>query len=160
MYYITLSCALCLNFRMYDTCCATTESASLRMFKYGRTDAIRVTTVDSLKFVQAMQDPTKKVQFCSWSVCVIFSTKEQFEPISIEAAWFKLRKHIALILTDTSIAIWLMISGNDHFTIIFTGGKKWRKHLNIYDVIFTQFYAIQTCFTLHLARAFLQFCNV
>uniref|UniRef100_A0A3Q3W1U5 Choline/carnitine acyltransferase domain-containing protein n=1 Tax=Mola mola TaxID=94237 RepID=A0A3Q3W1U5_MOLML len=47
-------------YRMYNTCCATTESASLRMFKYGRTDAIRVTTVDSLKFVQAMQDPTKK----------------------------------------------------------------------------------------------------
>ncbi|XP_019718380.1 carnitine O-acetyltransferase [Hippocampus comes] len=47
-------------FRMYNTCCATYESASLRMFKYGRTDAIRVTTKESLKFVQAMQDPTKQ----------------------------------------------------------------------------------------------------
>lgn len=42
-------------------CCSTYESASLRMFKYGRTDAIRVTTVDSFKFVQAMQDPAKQV---------------------------------------------------------------------------------------------------
>lgn len=31
------------------------------MFKYGRTDAIRATTVDSFKFVQAMQDPVKQV---------------------------------------------------------------------------------------------------
>ncbi|XP_028269598.1 carnitine O-acetyltransferase [Parambassis ranga] len=47
-------------FRMYDTCCSTYESASLRMFKYGRTDAIRSTTVDSLRFAQAMQDPAKQ----------------------------------------------------------------------------------------------------
>ncbi|XP_077377770.1 carnitine O-acetyltransferase-like isoform X2 [Festucalex cinctus] len=47
-------------FRMYSTCCATYESASLRMFKYGRTDVLRVTTKDSLTFVQAMQDPTKQ----------------------------------------------------------------------------------------------------
>uniref|UniRef100_A0A1A8LHJ3 Carnitine O-acetyltransferase n=1 Tax=Nothobranchius pienaari TaxID=704102 RepID=A0A1A8LHJ3_9TELE len=47
-------------FRMYNICCSTYESASLRMFKYGRTDAIRSTTVDSLGFVQAMQDPTKQ----------------------------------------------------------------------------------------------------
>ncbi|XP_003974549.2 carnitine O-acetyltransferase [Takifugu rubripes] len=47
-------------YRMYDTCCSTYESASLRMFKYGRTDVIRVTTVDSLNFVQAMQDPAKQ----------------------------------------------------------------------------------------------------
>uniref|UniRef100_A0A672JN57 Carnitine O-acetyltransferase-like n=1 Tax=Salarias fasciatus TaxID=181472 RepID=A0A672JN57_SALFA len=32
-------------FRMYNTCCSTYESASLRMFLYGRTDAIRSTTV-------------------------------------------------------------------------------------------------------------------
>uniref|UniRef100_A0A672ZGY4 Zgc:154046 n=1 Tax=Sphaeramia orbicularis TaxID=375764 RepID=A0A672ZGY4_9TELE len=38
-------------FRMYNICCSTYESASLRMFKYGRTDAIRVTTVDSLRYV-------------------------------------------------------------------------------------------------------------
>ncbi|XP_061673292.1 carnitine O-acetyltransferase-like isoform X2 [Syngnathoides biaculeatus] len=47
-------------FRMYSVCCATYESASLRMFQYGRTDAIRVTTKESLKFVQSMQDPSKQ----------------------------------------------------------------------------------------------------
>uniref|UniRef100_A0A672ZL15 Carnitine O-acetyltransferase n=1 Tax=Sphaeramia orbicularis TaxID=375764 RepID=A0A672ZL15_9TELE len=47
-------------FRMYNICCSTYESASLRMFKYGRTDAIRVTTVDSLRYVQAMEDPSKQ----------------------------------------------------------------------------------------------------
>ncbi|XP_070689556.1 carnitine O-acetyltransferase-like [Pempheris klunzingeri] len=47
-------------FRMYNICCSTYESASLRMFKYGRTDAIRATTVESFKFVQAMQDPAKQ----------------------------------------------------------------------------------------------------
>lgn len=60
------SLAVCspLNCRMYDACCSTYESASLRMFKYGRTDAIRSATADSLKFVQAMQDPAKKVRSC------------------------------------------------------------------------------------------------
>uniref|UniRef100_A0A7N6BXR0 Choline/carnitine acyltransferase domain-containing protein n=1 Tax=Anabas testudineus TaxID=64144 RepID=A0A7N6BXR0_ANATE len=48
-------------FRMYNTCCSTYESASLRMFKYGRTDAICSTTVEAFKFVQAMQDPAKQV---------------------------------------------------------------------------------------------------
>uniref|UniRef100_A0AAX7UVA4 Choline/carnitine acyltransferase domain-containing protein n=1 Tax=Astatotilapia calliptera TaxID=8154 RepID=A0AAX7UVA4_ASTCA len=48
-------------FRIYNICCSTYESASLRMFKYGRTDAIRSTTADSLEFVQAMQDPAKQV---------------------------------------------------------------------------------------------------
>uniref|UniRef100_A0A672JN60 Carnitine O-acetyltransferase-like n=1 Tax=Salarias fasciatus TaxID=181472 RepID=A0A672JN60_SALFA len=47
-------------FRMYNTCCSTYESASLRMFLYGRTDAIRSTTADSFRFVQAMQDPAKQ----------------------------------------------------------------------------------------------------
>ncbi|KAM9858088.1 carnitine O-acetyltransferase isoform 2-T2 [Aulostomus maculatus] len=47
-------------FRMYNMCCSTYESASLRMFKYGRTDVIRPTTVDSLKFVQAMQDTSEQ----------------------------------------------------------------------------------------------------
>uniref|UniRef100_A0A8C8A8V2 Carnitine O-acetyltransferase n=1 Tax=Oryzias sinensis TaxID=183150 RepID=A0A8C8A8V2_9TELE len=47
-------------FRMYNCCCSTYESASLRMFKYGRTDAIRSTTADSLQFVKAMQDSTKQ----------------------------------------------------------------------------------------------------
>uniref|UniRef100_A0A3P8WNR1 Carnitine O-acetyltransferase n=1 Tax=Cynoglossus semilaevis TaxID=244447 RepID=A0A3P8WNR1_CYNSE len=46
---------------MYDTCCSTYESASLRMFKLGRTDVIRATTVDSVKFVRSMQDSTKQV---------------------------------------------------------------------------------------------------
>uniref|UniRef100_A0A672JN49 Carnitine O-acetyltransferase-like n=1 Tax=Salarias fasciatus TaxID=181472 RepID=A0A672JN49_SALFA len=39
----------------------TLPSASLRMFLYGRTDAIRSTTADSFRFVQAMQDPAKQV---------------------------------------------------------------------------------------------------
>lgn len=52
---------LFLHHRMYNICCPTCETASLRMFKYGRTDAIRVTTMDSLKFVEAMQDPAKQV---------------------------------------------------------------------------------------------------
>uniref|UniRef100_A0A668AXY9 Carnitine O-acetyltransferase n=1 Tax=Myripristis murdjan TaxID=586833 RepID=A0A668AXY9_9TELE len=47
-------------FRMYNICCSTYESASLRMFKYGRTDAIRTTTVESFSFVQAMEDPAKQ----------------------------------------------------------------------------------------------------
>uniref|UniRef100_A0A3Q4GN16 Carnitine O-acetyltransferase n=1 Tax=Neolamprologus brichardi TaxID=32507 RepID=A0A3Q4GN16_NEOBR len=47
-------------FRIYNICCSTYESASLRMFKYGRTDAIRSTTAESLEFVQAMQDPAKQ----------------------------------------------------------------------------------------------------
>ncbi|KAM9743733.1 carnitine O-acetyltransferase [Menidia menidia] len=47
-------------FRMYSICCSIYESASLRMFKYGRTDVIRSTTVDSLQFIEAMQDPAKQ----------------------------------------------------------------------------------------------------
>lgn len=46
-------------FRMYSMCCSTYESASLRMFKYGRTDVIRSTTLDSSNFVLAMEDPDK-----------------------------------------------------------------------------------------------------
>ena len=42
-------------------CGSTYESASLRMFKYGRTDAIRSTTMDLSKFVLAMDDPDKRV---------------------------------------------------------------------------------------------------
>uniref|UniRef100_A0A671UJ82 Carnitine O-acetyltransferase n=1 Tax=Sparus aurata TaxID=8175 RepID=A0A671UJ82_SPAAU len=48
-------------FRIYNISCSMYESASLRMFTYGRTDAIRSTTVDSFNFVQAMQDPAKQV---------------------------------------------------------------------------------------------------
>uniref|UniRef100_A0A8C9U4L4 Carnitine O-acetyltransferase n=1 Tax=Scleropages formosus TaxID=113540 RepID=A0A8C9U4L4_SCLFO len=46
-------------FRMYHVCCSTYESASLRMFRLGRTDTIRSTSMDSLRFAQAMDDPTK-----------------------------------------------------------------------------------------------------
>lgn len=56
-----IHCTLFSHRRMYNVSCPTSESASLRMFKYGRTDAIRATTADSLNFVQAMQDPAKKV---------------------------------------------------------------------------------------------------
>ncbi|KAL4660769.1 carnitine O-acetyltransferase isoform X2 [Arapaima gigas] len=48
-------------FRMYHVCCSTYESASLRMFRLGRTDTIRSTSMDSLRFVQAMDDPTRTV---------------------------------------------------------------------------------------------------
>ncbi|XP_039361940.1 carnitine O-acetyltransferase isoform X2 [Mauremys reevesii] len=49
-------------YRMYGQVCATYESASLRMFRLGRTDTIRSTSVDSLKFVQAMDNPSKQNQ--------------------------------------------------------------------------------------------------
>uniref|UniRef100_A0AAY4EVI7 Choline/carnitine acyltransferase domain-containing protein n=1 Tax=Denticeps clupeoides TaxID=299321 RepID=A0AAY4EVI7_9TELE len=48
-------------YRMYQFCCSTYESASLRMFHLGRTDAIRSTSVESFAFVQAMDDPAKQV---------------------------------------------------------------------------------------------------
>ncbi|KAJ8386704.1 hypothetical protein AAFF_G00166530 [Aldrovandia affinis] len=44
-------------FRMYQTCCSTYESASLRMFRLGRTDTIRSTSIDSLRFSHAMGNP-------------------------------------------------------------------------------------------------------
>ncbi len=47
---------------MYQTFCPTYESASLRMFKLGRTEAIRSTTSESLQFTKAMDDPSKHVQ--------------------------------------------------------------------------------------------------
>uniref|UniRef100_A0A8C3XUF2 Carnitine O-acetyltransferase n=1 Tax=Chelydra serpentina TaxID=8475 RepID=A0A8C3XUF2_CHESE len=49
-------------YRMYGQVCATYESASLRMFRLGRTDTIRSASVDSLKFVQAMDNPSKQNQ--------------------------------------------------------------------------------------------------
>ncbi|XP_003229729.3 carnitine O-acetyltransferase [Anolis carolinensis] len=49
-------------YRMYNEACATYESASLRMFRLGRTDTIRSASVDSLKFVQAMDDSGKQEQ--------------------------------------------------------------------------------------------------
>ncbi|XP_042710172.2 carnitine O-acetyltransferase isoform X2 [Chrysemys picta bellii] len=48
-------------YRMYGQVCATYESASLRMFRLGRTDTIRSASVDSLKFVQAMDNPSKQL---------------------------------------------------------------------------------------------------
>uniref|UniRef100_A0A670Z937 Carnitine O-acetyltransferase n=1 Tax=Pseudonaja textilis TaxID=8673 RepID=A0A670Z937_PSETE len=41
-------------YRMYGELCSTYESASLRMFRLGRTDTIRSASVDVLKFVQSM----------------------------------------------------------------------------------------------------------
>lgn len=46
-------------YRMYQTFCPTYESASLRMFKLGRTETIRSTTSESLQFTKAMDDPSK-----------------------------------------------------------------------------------------------------
>ncbi|XP_068167091.1 carnitine O-acetyltransferase-like [Antennarius striatus] len=46
-------------FRIYSSCCSTYESASLRMFRYGRTDVIRSTTTDSLNFIRGMEDPSR-----------------------------------------------------------------------------------------------------
>lgn len=47
--------------RMYQRCCATYESASLRMFRLGRTDTIRSASNASAAFVQAFDDPSKQV---------------------------------------------------------------------------------------------------
>lgn len=53
---------------MYGHVCATYESASLRMFRLGRTDTIRSTSVESLKFVQSMDSPDKSVRILKkWS---------------------------------------------------------------------------------------------
>ncbi|KAM4634516.1 carnitine O-acetyltransferase [Polymixia lowei] len=47
-------------YRIHQQCCSTYESASLRMFKLGRTDTIRSASVDSANFVKAFDDPSKK----------------------------------------------------------------------------------------------------
>ncbi|XP_062844831.1 carnitine O-acetyltransferase isoform X2 [Trichomycterus rosablanca] len=47
-------------YKMYKRCCSTYESASLRMFKLGRTDTIRSASIDSANFVRAMDDPAKQ----------------------------------------------------------------------------------------------------
>lgn len=49
-------------YRMYGRACATYESASLRMFLLGRTDTIRSASVQSLEFVQGMEDSAKQNQ--------------------------------------------------------------------------------------------------
>lgn len=54
--------------RMYGHACATYESASLRMFRLGRTDTIRSASVASLNFVQSMDSPDKLVRISkNWS---------------------------------------------------------------------------------------------
>ncbi|KAG5834986.1 hypothetical protein ANANG_G00267330 [Anguilla anguilla] len=47
-------------FRMYQACCSTYESASLRMFRLGRTDTIRSASSSSLRFTRAMDDPSQQ----------------------------------------------------------------------------------------------------
>ncbi|XP_077162991.1 carnitine O-acetyltransferase isoform X3 [Paroedura picta] len=49
-------------YRMYGQVCATYESASLRMFRLGRTDTIRSASVDSAAFVATMDDSGKQDQ--------------------------------------------------------------------------------------------------
>lgn len=48
---------------MYHHCCATYESASLRMFRLGRTDTIRSASNSSAAFVKAFDDHHKQVWF-------------------------------------------------------------------------------------------------
>ncbi|XP_068429392.1 carnitine O-acetyltransferase isoform X2 [Clinocottus analis] len=47
-------------YRMYQCCCATYESASLRMFRLGRTDTIRSASSASATFVKAFDNPSKQ----------------------------------------------------------------------------------------------------
>ncbi|XP_068561765.1 carnitine O-acetyltransferase isoform X2 [Cebidichthys violaceus] len=47
-------------YRMYQCCCSTYESASLRMFRLGRTDTIRSASSASATFVKAFDDPSKQ----------------------------------------------------------------------------------------------------
>ncbi|XP_031433194.1 carnitine O-acetyltransferase isoform X2 [Clupea harengus] len=44
-------------YRMYKVCCATYESASLRIFRLGRTDTIRSASIHSANFVKTMDNP-------------------------------------------------------------------------------------------------------
>lgn len=50
-----------LTHRMYQRCCATYESASLRMFRLGRTDTIRSASSASAAFVKAFDNSSKQV---------------------------------------------------------------------------------------------------
>lgn len=47
-------------YRMYQQSCATYESASLRMFRLGRTDTIRSASNASVEFVKAFDDQSKQ----------------------------------------------------------------------------------------------------
>lgn len=51
---------------MYGHVCATYESASLRMFRLGRTDTIRSASIDSAAFVAAMDDSGKQVPYAAF----------------------------------------------------------------------------------------------
>ncbi|CAN9504742.1 unnamed protein product [Ophioblennius macclurei] len=59
-------------YRTYQHCCATYESASLRMFRLGRTDTIRSASNASAAFVKAFDDPktqnTEKVDLLGKAV--------------------------------------------------------------------------------------------
>ncbi|KAM3873925.1 carnitine O-acetyltransferase [Diretmus argenteus] len=47
-------------YRLHQRCCSTYESASLRMFRKGRTETIRSASIDSANFVKAFDDPSKQ----------------------------------------------------------------------------------------------------
>uniref|UniRef100_A0A7N8XSV3 Carnitine O-acetyltransferase n=1 Tax=Mastacembelus armatus TaxID=205130 RepID=A0A7N8XSV3_9TELE len=47
-------------YRMYQRCCSTYESASLRMFRLGRTDTIRSASSASAAFVKAFDDHSRQ----------------------------------------------------------------------------------------------------
>ncbi|KAF7688729.1 carnitine O-acetyltransferase isoform X2 [Silurus meridionalis] len=47
-------------YRLYKRCSATYESASLRMFRLGRTDTIRSASIAAANFVRAMDDPVQQ----------------------------------------------------------------------------------------------------
>ncbi|XP_031810646.1 carnitine O-acetyltransferase isoform X2 [Sarcophilus harrisii] len=49
-------------YRIYGHTCSTYESASLRMFHLGRTDTIRSNSIDSFRFVKAMDDSNSTEQ--------------------------------------------------------------------------------------------------
>uniref|UniRef100_A0A665TXP2 Carnitine O-acetyltransferase-like n=1 Tax=Echeneis naucrates TaxID=173247 RepID=A0A665TXP2_ECHNA len=55
-------------YRMYQRCCATYESASLRMFRLGRTDTIRSTSSASAAFVKSFDDPNKQFSISSQAI--------------------------------------------------------------------------------------------
>ncbi|KAG7254703.1 hypothetical protein CRUP_001931, partial [Coryphaenoides rupestris] len=51
------------EYALYQKSCSTYESASLRMFRLGRTDTIRSASLDSFNFAKAFDDPGNR----SWS---------------------------------------------------------------------------------------------
>lgn len=58
--------------RMHQRCCATYESASLRMFRLGRTDTIRSASCASAAFVKAFDDHSKQVRGQFNGLCFAF----------------------------------------------------------------------------------------